>query len=59
MWQCPYVAARVGFEPVTLRIQGAELTTELPRPFSVFGLDKRLPREWRDVGLLTVPFFKN
>ena len=29
--QGPYVAARVGFEPATLRTQGAELTTELPR----------------------------
>jgi len=29
---CTYVAVRVGFEPVTLRMQGTELTTELPRP---------------------------
>ena len=27
-----YVAARVGFEPATLRMQGAELTMEPPRP---------------------------
>ena len=27
-----YVAARVGFEPVTLLLQGTEPTTEPPRP---------------------------
>jgi len=31
------VAARVGFEPVTLRTQGTELTTEPPRPYSKSG----------------------
>ena len=30
--QGPYVAARVGFEPATIRTQGAELTTKPPRP---------------------------
>ena len=29
--QGPYVAARVGFEPVTLQMQGSELTTDPPR----------------------------
>ena len=29
----PYVAARVGFEPVTLQIQGIELTTEPLGPY--------------------------
>jgi len=28
----PYVAAGVAFEPVTLRMQGTELTTEPPCP---------------------------
>ena len=28
----PYMAARVGFEPATLRTQGTELTTEPPCP---------------------------
>jgi len=27
-----YVAARVGFEPATIRTKGIELTTELLRP---------------------------
>ena len=31
-----YVAARVGFEPVTFRTQGAEPTTEPPRPHNQF-----------------------
>ena len=30
--QGPYVAARVGFEPATLRTEGTQLTTEPPRP---------------------------
>jgi len=30
--QGPYVMARVGFERATLRMQGAELTTESPHP---------------------------
>ena len=30
--QGPYVAARVAFEPATLRTQGTELTTEPPHP---------------------------
>ena len=31
--QGPYVAARVGFEPATLRMQFTERTTDLPRLF--------------------------
>ena len=30
--QGPYMAARVGFEPATLRTEGAELTTGPPHP---------------------------
>ena len=30
--QGPYMAADVGFEPATLRMQGTEHTTEPPRP---------------------------
>ena len=30
--QGPYIAARAGFEPVTLRTYGTELTIEPPRP---------------------------
>ena len=33
--QGPYVAARVRFEPATLRTQGTELTTEPPCPLSI------------------------
>src|SRR6218665_4164165 len=30
--QCPYVAARVGFEPATLRSKGIDSTNAPPRP---------------------------
>src|SRR6218665_1318946 len=33
--QGPYMAAGVGFEPATLRMQGTELTTEPPGPTSM------------------------
>ena len=33
--QGPYAAARVGFEPATLRSQGTERTTAPPRPIYI------------------------
>ena len=33
--QVPYVAARVGFKPATLRTKGDESTNEPPRPTRV------------------------
>ena len=36
--QGPYVAASVGFEPMTLRTKGAESTNEPPQPTLGYGL---------------------
>ena len=36
------MAARVGFEPVTLRTQGPELTTEPPRPTIYIHIDSEI-----------------
>ena len=34
--QGPYVAARVGFEPTTLRMKDDELTSEPPHPTLIY-----------------------
>src|SRR6218665_1048158 len=48
--QVLYVAARIGFEPATLRMQGTELTTGPPRPL----LKPRLNRTVRQLGCVRV-----
>ena len=45
--QGPYVAARVGFEPATLRMKGIKPTTEPRRPTSLSSMqmNKQLPEQ--------------